>query len=1076
MRYVRVEPTITLLEDDSAFPPVADAPAAAVRVFPKPAETGGRITAPPPGTRHRHPQRWLLALLGLLLVATGGWLGYGELRTSAVQARYLAQLDGRLGYRVESGAASPESLPDPGVGPYDERLGYNRLPATIAGLTSRGYIVQAQARVTPEFRGLADWGLFPIYREKDQAGLLILDDGGRIAYSARYPERVFDSFAAIPSQVVASLLFIENRELLHPLAATSNPAVEWDRLAKVTLDLALGAVLDDDHKPAGASTLATQLEKYRHSPGGVTGSATEKLRQMASASLRAYLDGEQTLDARRRIVLSYINTVPLSARAGYGEINGLGDGLWAWYGSSLEQLRSALGVKPVAGTDAAHEQARLYKQALSLFIAQRRPSYYLSNPESLDALTNVYLNLLASAGVIDPRLRDAAQRIPLKLTGSASTQVNSGVNKATNAVRGRLADMLGVARRYDLDRVDMTVSSTVDLPMQQAVTTVLRTLADSKHARAAGLYGRRLLGPDDDLTSIVYSFTLLERSPDGNAVRVQTDNYDQPFDINEGVKLELGSTAKLRTLVSYLNIIAELHQRYAGLSREARTAMKVPSRNVLALWAVRWLNGAQDTSLTTMLEAAMERRYSASPGAGFYTGGAMHTFSNFNKEDDGRVISVREALQSSVNLVFVRMMRDIERYYVWRSEDSAAALLADGDASLRAAYLTRFADREGSTFLQRFYRKYLAKSPADALDSLLSGIRMSPRKLAVIYSSIEPSPSANGLGALFKHYLPATTLTSKDTEALFEKYTPQRYSLADRGYITRVHPLELWVMGYLRDHPQAKIGEVLAASVEERQEVYRWLFRTRRKSAQNRRIRYLLEVEAFAEILQDWKRVGYPFDSLVPSYATALGSSADRPAALAELMGIIVNDGVRYPTVRIDKVHLAEGTPYETVVGHAAPIGEQVLAPEVARVVRNALMGVVARGTARRLGTPFVRGDGVAIPVGGKTGTGDNRFDVFGHNGVLIRSGVMSRTATFVFFIGGHFYGTLTAYVPGHAAGRYKFTSALPVQILKTLAPTLAPIVGAAEGAPVHSAPKRLPKGGEAPDEALPPMPPDDLT
>ena len=30
------------------------------------------------------------------------------------------------------------------------------------------------------------------------------------------------------------------------------------------------------------------------------------------------------------------------------------------------------------------------------------------------------------------------------------------------------------------------------------------------------------------------------------------------------------------------------------------------------------------------------------------------------------------------------------------------------------------------------------------------------------------------------------------------------------------------------------------------------------------------------------KRLGYPFGSLVPSYATSLGSSADRPAALAK--------------------------------------------------------------------------------------------------------------------------------------------------------------------------------------------------
>jgi membrane peptidoglycan carboxypeptidase len=83
--------------------------------------------------------------------------------------------------------------------------------------------------------------------------------------------------------------------------------------------------------------------------------------------------------------------------------------------------------------------------------------------------------------------------------------------------------------------------------------------------------------------------------------------------------------------------------------------------------------------------------------------------------------------------------------------------------------------------------------------------------------------------------------------------------------------------------------------VKERQEVYSWLFKTHRKHAQDKRIAGLLEVEAFLKIHAQWKKMGYPFDSLVPSYATTLGASADRPIALAELMGIIVNGGVRKP-------------------------------------------------------------------------------------------------------------------------------------------------------------------------------------
>ena len=84
----------------------------------------------------------------------------------------------------------------------------------------------------------------------------------------------------------------------------------------------------DAHQPQpGGSTLATQIEKFRHSPGGRTATPPEKLRQIASASVRAYLNGPQTLPARRQIVVRYLNSVPLAAKPGIGEINGIGDGM-----------------------------------------------------------------------------------------------------------------------------------------------------------------------------------------------------------------------------------------------------------------------------------------------------------------------------------------------------------------------------------------------------------------------------------------------------------------------------------------------------------------------------------------------------------------------------------------------------------------------------------------------------------------------------------------------------------------------------------------------------------------------------
>jgi hypothetical protein len=113
---------------------------------------------------------------------------------------------------------------------------------------------------------------------------------------------------------------------------------------------------------------------------------------------------------------------------------------------------------------------------------------------------------------------------------------------------------------------------------------------------------------------------------------------------------------------------------------------------------------------------------------------------------------------------------------------------------------------------------------------------------------------------------------------------------------------------------------------------------------------------------------------------------------------------------------------------------------ELARVVRNAMFDVVENGTARRAYGSVVMDDG-KLAVGGKTGTGDNRIEVRGPRGVLLDSKAINRTATFVFVIEDRFFGAVTAYVPGEVADRYRFTSALPVQLFRHLAPQLAPIL-----------------------------------
>jgi membrane peptidoglycan carboxypeptidase len=997
----------------------------------------------PPKRRWRVVKRSLLVLL-LLAVAGVAAVGVYESRTSALEARFFAGLTKKLTYRVDKGPS--DAIRFPQASPYDERLGYSNLPNYLAKLKTRDYVVVEQARMSPKMLKLADMGLFATYREKTRAGLDILDFSGEPLFSARFPERLYDRFDAAPQVLVKSLLFIENRELLDTTYPKRNPAVEWDRFSKAVFDKTVHAVgLGGGGRVAGGSTLATQIEKYRHSPEGRTASLSDKLRQMASATLRSYQDGEDTSKTRRRIVLEYLNTVPLSAKLGYGEVNGIGDGMWVWYGRDFADVNRVL-----KGSQVTPEYALVYKEALSLMIAQRRPAYYLGAGEKdLEILTNSHLRVLAQAGVISPQLRDAAIATvlhPALGSGVAPPPANTFVTrKAANAVRNHLANLLGDSRLYNLDRLDLSVVTTLNADVQKSVTAALRKLTDNEAAAAAGLTGKGMLG-NGDPSKVVYSFTLMERGDKVNYLRVQTDNYDQPLDINEGAKLDLGSTAKLRTLTTYLDIIDQLHQRYEPMSKAELAKVVIDPKDRLSQWAIEYfqtLPAGADRGLVPMLGAAMERKYSGNPGEAFFTGGGVHIFGNFSKLDDSRILTVQQALQNSTNLVFVRIMRDVVRYYMFQLPGSSAQLLADADDPRRAEYLSRFADREGKDFLARFWNKYRGKNWDEIQTALMQGVRVKGSKIAAVHRTIYPDASIAEFGKFLHTYLPAQAEVDDEHIAkMYDQYSVANMSLADRGYVASVHPLELWLVGYLRTHPKAGWDEVVGASTKERQEVYSWLFKTHRKHAQDKRIAGLIEVEAFLKIHAQWKKMGYPFDSLVPSYATTLGASADRPIALAELMGILINGGVRKPTQRIDSLHFAKDTPYETLVKRGeGGKGEQVLNPDVARAVVNAIRGVVQEGTAKRAKTAFAKADGSVIALGGKTGTGDQRFDVFGAGHRLIESRYVNRSATFVFNIGERFFGSMTAYVHGPDSAHYDFTSALPVQLLVKLAPSLMPMI-----------------------------------
>ncbi|WP_223570232.1 transglycosylase domain-containing protein [Pseudomonas sp. BF-R-26] len=991
----------------------------------------------PRRSRHGWGAFWLLLLIILIVL---GLAAAKEMRTSKFQAREISKYAASLKYELQPGPS--DAIRYPGAGPFDQRLGYSALDEFLPRLLKRNYVVSAQTRFSPALMKYSDRGFFVPYAEKIQAGLSITDCRAAPLYQYKYPQQLYSSFAAIPPVVVSSLLFIENRFLLDPRQPLANPAVDWPRFGMAAWSQ-VAKLLRLPGQSAGGSTLATQLEKYRHSPDGLTVSGAEKIRQMISASVRAYQAGPETLQARQNVIRDYLNSVPLSAVPGHGEVHGMAEGLRVWYGADFNRANERLAS---TNTDpkSLSEKGLALREMLSLMIAQRRPSHYLTKGrDELASLTDSHIRLLAQNGVIDAPLATAAlaSKVTYRDWATQPTIQPIETNKGISVARSRLGGLLN-RPLYDLDRLDLSATSTLQGELQTQATAYLKHLADPTYAAEIGLIGERLLTPTST-AQVRYSFTLFELTPDGSRVRVQTDSTDQPFDINEGSKLELGSTAKMRVLTTYLQIIAELHDKYAEMSVPELKKVEVPDQDRLSRWAVDYLIQNKDRNLPNMLNAALDRKYSASPGEAFFTGGGLHTFNNFRKEDNGRLPTLRDAIRESINLPFIRLMRDLVRYTTYSGPNNSAELLKDDRDPRRQEYLASFADKEGTSFLLKFWKKYRNKDTQARLETFLDGMRPTPIRMAAVHRYLFPQADQESFNNFVRSHLKGAKLNEKLTderlERLYLSYGPGSYDLPDQGFIAKVHPLDLWLIGYLLNNPDAKFSQIVKASQFERQEVYSWLFKSRHKGARDSRIRTMLEIEAFLDIHQRWQKVGYPFDHLVPSLATAIGSSGDRPAALAELIGTILNDGVRMPTLRIDSLHFAENTPYETKLINDPDVGKRVMPSEVATAMREALSQVVDAGTAKRVAGSFKLADGSPLAMGGKTGTGDNRIEAIGSGGRILSSKSINRTATFVFYIGDRHFGTLTAYVPGRTAENFKFTSALPTQVLKGMAPILSP-------------------------------------
>jgi membrane peptidoglycan carboxypeptidase len=196
----------------------------------------------------------------------------------------------------------------------------------------------------------------------------------------------------------------------------------------------VGKALDMQDQSAGGSTLATQVEKYRHSPDGLTVSPTEKIRQMVSASVRAYRLGPETWRPASWLPGPTSTRSRSLRRPVMARVHGLGDGLWVWFGADVDEVNRLLD--PARNQDSTlAEQGLALRQVVSLMIAHRRPPTW-RRVEALSTLTDSYLRLFVQEGMITPLMESALKaKLVFRdfLQAPAMTKVNN--NKGLQVAR-----------------------------------------------------------------------------------------------------------------------------------------------------------------------------------------------------------------------------------------------------------------------------------------------------------------------------------------------------------------------------------------------------------------------------------------------------------------------------------------------------------------------------------------------------------------------------------------------------------------------------------------------------------------
>ena len=148
---------------------------------------------------------------------------------------------------------------------------------------------------------------------------------------------------------------------------------------------------------------------------------------------------------------------------------------------------------------------------------------------------------------------------------------------------------------------------------------------------------------------------------------------------------------------------------------------------------------------------------------------------------------------------------------------------------------------------------------------------LTPRALEDLWSRFKNRGDQRARGAIIDNYTYLVKITAGRVVANLPP-NMDRDDLITAGSMGLVKAVDQFDSGRQVKFETYAIALIRGAILESLREDD-WVPRSVRERSRNLS-RTMVELEAFLEIHEAWRRLGYPFESLAPSYASALGSSA----------------------------------------------------------------------------------------------------------------------------------------------------------------------------------------------------------